>query len=209
MSLWLRVSLFFLLALGLVLLQFPRPASAQSTDLLLESQACRANPHSEECICADVRVHGLFPKEFNSDGTPKDADGDGKFPSRSAYGLWEDDPDEAVADEESDLEFMDSDRYGQHCALSYVRENQRRLWYFAVALGTMFTVISMIWVGVTYMQNSASGVDLSRSRAMLMRVVIGIVILASAFLIWEGLNEVLFNRLDSWTLERGVFYDLP
>ena len=66
MSLWLRVSLFFLLALGLVLLQFPRPASAQSTDLLLESQACRANPHSELCICADVRVHGLFPKEFNS-----------------------------------------------------------------------------------------------------------------------------------------------
>ena len=102
---------------------------------------------------------------------------------------------------------MSSDRYGQHCALSYVRENQRRLWYFAVALGSMFTVISMIWVGVTYMQNSASGVDLSRSRAMLMRVVIGIVILASAFLIWEGLNEVLFSRLDSWTLERGVFYD--
>ena len=31
---------------------------------------------------------------------------------------------------------------------------------------------------------------------MLMRVVIGIVILSSAFLIWEGLNEVLFNRLE-------------
>ena len=221
MSLWLRVSLFFLLVLGLVLLQFPRPASAQSTDLLLESQACRANPHSELCICADVRVHGLFPKEFEPDGTPKDEDGDGYAPSRSIDGVWEDHPDEAdnhnsslVGDEDndkkrSDLEFMASDRYSQHCALSYVRENQRRLWYFAVALGTMFTVISMIWVGVTYMQNSASGVDLSRSRAMLMRVVIGIVILASAFLIWEGLNEVLFNRLDSWTLERGVFYDLP
>ena len=205
-----RVFLLFLLALGLVLLQFPRPASAQSTDLLLESEACRADPHSEECICADVQLYGLFPKEFKSDvaGPERtDADGDGKFPSKTIDGLWEDDPDEAVVREESDLEFTSSDRYGQHCALSYVRENQRRLWYFAVALGTMFTVISMIWVGVTYMQNSASGVDLSKSRAMLMRVIIGIVILASAYLIWEGVNEVLFNRLDSWTLDRGDFYE--
>ena len=210
MSPRLRVFLLFLLGLGLVLLQFPRPASAQSTDLLLESEACRADPHSEECICADVQLYGLFPKEFKPDVTgPErtDADGDGFFPSKTIDGLWEDHPDEAVVGEESDLEFTSSDRYGQHCALSYVRENQRRLWYFAVALGTMFTVISMIWVGVTYMQNSASGVDLSKSRAMLMRVIIGIVILASAYLIWEGVNEVLFNRLDSWTLDRGDFYE--
>ena len=209
MSLRFRV-FFFLLALGLVLLQFPRPVSAQSTDLLMESEACRADPHSEECICADVQLYGLFPKEFKPDVTgPErtDADGDGFFPEKSIDGLWEDHPDEAVVGEESDLEFTSSNRYGQHCALSYVRENQRRLWYFAVALGTMFTVISMIWVGVTYMQNSASGVDLSKSRAMLMRVIIGIVILASAYLIWEGVNEVLFNRLDSWTLDRGDFYE--
>ena len=208
MSLRFRV-FFFLLALGLVLLQFPRPASAQSTDLLLESEACRADPHSEECICADVKLYGLFPKKFKSDGTgeAEDADGDGKFPSKTIDGLWEDHPDEELSGEKSDLEFTSSNRYGQHCALSYVRENQRRLWYFAVALGAMFTVISMIWVGVTYMQNSASGVDLSKSRAMLMRVIIGIVILASAYLIWEGVNEVLFNRLDSWTLDRGDFYE--
>ena len=210
MSPRLRVFLLFLLALGLVLLQLPRPASAQSTDLLLESEACRADPHSEECICADVKLYGLFPKKFKPDVTgPErtDADGDTFYPSKTIDGLWEDHPDEAVVGEESDLEFTSSNRYGQHCALSYVRENQRRLWYFAVALGAMFTVISMIWVGVTYMQNSASGVDLSKSRAMLMRVIIGIVILASAYLIWEGVNEVLFNRLDSWTLDRGDFYE--
>ena len=210
MSPRLRVFLLFLLGLGLVLLQFPRPASAQSTDLLLESEACRADPHSEECICADVKLYGLFPKKFNPDGSGDavDEDEDGHAPSKTIDGLWEDHADEADSGEKSDLEFTSSDRYGQHCALSYVRENQRRLWYFAVALGTMFTVISMIWVGVTYMQNSASGVDLSKSRAMLMRVIIGIVILASAYLIWEGVNEVLFNRLDSWTLDRGDFYDL-
>ena len=219
MSPRLRVFLLFLLALGLILLQFPRPASAQSTDLLLESEACRADPHSEECICADVQLYGLFPKKFDSGGATESADDDIYAPIRTIDGLWEDHPNEAdnhdsniVGNDDndkkkSDLEFTSSDRYGQHCALSYVRENQRRLWYFAVALGAMFTVISMIWVGVTYMQNSASGVDLSKSRAMLMRVIIGIVILASAFLIWEGLNEVLFNRLDSWTLERGVFYE--
>ena len=69
------------------------------------------------------------------------------------------------------------------------------------------TVISLIWVGVVHMQNTASGVDISRTRAMLVRVLIGLIILACAFLIWDGLNELLFKGLRSWTLEQGVFHD--
>ena len=98
--------------------------------------------------------------------------------------------------------------YAQHCAMSYFRENQRRLWVFAVALGAVFSVLSLIWIGVTYMQYSASGVELSRARALLMRVIIGLVIMACALLIWEGLNEYLFSGVESWTQNRGVFYDL-
>ena len=53
-------------------------------------------------------------------------------PSRSIDGVWEDHPDEALNHnsnlvghegndkKKSDLEFMASDRYSQHCALSYV-----------------------------------------------------------------------------------------
>ena len=61
-------------------------------------------------------------------------------------------------------QFMVDDRYNQRCAMSYFRENQRRLWVFAVWLGAGFTVISLIWGGVAYMQNAASGVELSRIR---------------------------------------------
>ena len=205
--------LLFLLLSGLVLFQSPVPALAQSPDLLLETEACRENPHSENCICATVRKFGYFPKKFDSDeldfrgnATAKDVDRDGVSP-RLEDGLWVDGDGEARNGESSDLKFMRDDRYKQRCALSYFREDQRRLWYFAVALGASFTVISLIWVGVVHMQNTASGVDISRTRAMLVRVIIGLIILASAFLIWEGLNELLFRGLDSWTLEQGVFHD--
>ena len=209
-----RLLLFlFLLLSGLVFFQSPVPALAQSPDVLLETEACRENPHSENCICASVRKFGYFPKEFDPDtldprgnATAKDEDGDGVFP-RLEDGLWVDGDGEADVNEISDLEFMRDDRYKQRCALSYFREDQRRLWYFAVALGASFTVISLIWVGVVHMQNTASGVDISKTRAMLVRVIIGLIILACAFLIWEGLNELLFRGLDSWTLEQGVFHD--
>ena len=209
-----RLLLFlFLLPSGLVFFQSPVSALAQSPDLLLQNEECRLNPHSEACICATVRKFGDFPKEFDSDvldsrgyATAKDVSGDNLAPTLGDDGVWVDHKD-AADGEESDLEFIRDDRYKQRCALSYFREDQRRLWYFAVALGGSFTVISLIWVGVVHMQNTASGVDISRTRAMLVRVLIGLIILACAFLIWDGLNELLFKGLDSWTLEEGVFHD--
>ena len=209
-----RLLLFlFLLLSGLVLFQSPVPALAQSPDLLFQNQACRDDPHSEDCICGTVRKFGYFPKEFDPDEldhrgfpTAKDVSGDDLAPTLRDDGIWVDHED-AVDGEDSDLEFIRDDRYKQRCALSYFREDQRRLWYFAVALGASFTVISLIWVGVVHMQNTASGVDISKTRAMLVRVLIGLIILACAFLIWDGLNELLFKGLDSWTLEQGVFHD--
>ena len=166
---------------------------AQGSDFLLETEACREDPHSKDCICATVRKFGLFPKEFDSDGNAKDVSGDNLPPTLGSDGIWVDNKD-AAAGEDSDLQFMADDRYNQRCALSYFREDQRRLWYFAVALGASFTVISLIWVGVVHMQNTASGVDISKTRAMLVRVIIGLIILASAFLIWEGLNDIVVQR---------------
>ena len=212
----------FLVALmGLALLLLTSsPASAQSTEVLLENPVCRENPHSEDCICAEVRKFGFFPKSFSLDDLgvvkAKDMDGDGFAPQPTEDGLWVDEvrvePGGAVVSEmddgNSDLVFAVDDRYAQHCAMSYFRENQRRLWVFAVALGAAFSVLSLIWIGVTYMQYSASGVELSRARALLTRVIIGLVIMACALLIWEGLNEYLFSGVESWTQNRGVFYDL-
>ena len=210
-----RLLLFlFLLPSGLVFFQSPVSALAQSPDLLLQNEECRLNPHSEACICATVRKFGSFPKEFDPENvldsrgypTAKDVSGDNLPPTLQPDGVWVDNKN-AADGEDSDLEFIRDDRYKQRCALSYFREDQRRLWYFAVALGGSFTVISLIWVGVVHMQNTASGVDISRTRAMLVRVLIGLIILACAFLIWDGLNELLFKGLRSWTLEQGVFHD--
>ena len=229
-----RLLLFlFLLSSGLVFFQSPVSALAQSPDLLLQSEKCRLNPHSEECICATVRKYGYFPKKFtsvvldtsgnrvlDSSGNPvpvldpwgrpavaaRDVDGDGMRP-QLVDGLWGQEEGKANINLDPDFEFIRDDRYKQRCALSYFREDQRRLWYFAVSLGASFTVISLIWVGVVHMQNTASGVDISRTRAMLVRVIIGLIILACAFLIWDGLNELLFKGLNSWTLEHGVFHD--
>ena len=209
--------------MGLALLLPWSPASAQSTEVLLENPVCRENPHSEDCICAEVRKFGFFPKSFELVGDevrPKDSNGDNVLPAQTKDGLWVERVriiegglpvvvEVKVLEESlSDLVFAVDDRYAQHCAMSYFRENQRRLWVFAVALGAAFSVLSLIWIGVTYMQYSASGVELSRARALLTRVIIGLVILACALLIWEGLNEYLFSGVESWTQNRGVFYDL-
>ena len=224
MFLFRRVFLILLVVAGFTMLAPPPPASAQSTELLLESAVCRENPHSQECICAEVRKFGFFPKAFDPaivglDGKPaaKDVDKDGFAPVPVEGGLWKDHDNEAddynatprlPTAEKSDLQFAVDDRYNQRCAMSYFRENQRRLWVFAVWLGAGFTVISLIWGGVAYMQNAASGVELSRIRGMLTRVFVGFVILACALLIWDGISGTLFFGADFWTQDRGVYYEL-
>ena len=230
MFLFKRVFLILLVIAGFIMLAPPPPASAQSTDLLLENSVCRDNPHSQDCICAEVRQFGYFPKSFKVNGTgPKDSNGDEVFPMLTEEGVWV----EMVPlvengvkvldmygkpvgvkvkrlepDAKSDLHFAVDDAYNQRCAMSYFRENQRRLWVFAVWLGAGFTVISLIWGGVAYMHNAASGVELSRIRGMLTRVFVGFVILACALLIWDGISGTLFFGADFWTQDRGVFYDL-
>ena len=229
MFLFKRVFLILLVVAGFIMLAPPPPASAQSTELLLENAVCRDNPHSEDCICAEVRRFGYFPKGFKVDGTPADSNEDDVFPRLTKEGVWVErvpllengvkvmgtdgkpvgvEVRPLEPEEESDLQFAVDDRYNQRCAMSYFRENQRRLWVFAVWLGAGFTVISLIWGGVAYMQNAASGVELSKIRGMLTRVFVGFVILACALLIWDGISGTLFFGADFWTQDRGVYYEL-
>ena len=99
MFLFKRIFLILLLVAGFAMLASPPPASAQSTELLLEDPVCRENPHSEDCICAKVRKFGFFPKEFETDGdrrhrrmsTRMDAS-----PQPLEGGLWEDHASEAL-----------------------------------------------------------------------------------------------------------------
>ena len=207
-----------LLAVLLPIVLTSSGASAQSVDVLLESEACRRNPHSEDCICAGVRRFAFFPIAMDENPADPaqpsaDADEDGFRPGL-VDGVWvdhaseSDDVGNTPPGLATELQFVLTDDYGQNCALSYFRENLRRLWVFGVALGAVFASISFIWIGVTHMQHTASGMDISRSRMMFVRVGLGIIILACALVVWEGLNDYLLEGLQGWTNERNVFYNL-
>ena len=197
-------------------------AFAQGIDDFLAGDAsCNSNPNSEQCICARVRAFGNYPqlvKDPDNPGNviPEDLDGDGVHPVFNVdRGVWQDgvhpvtgahESDVDTRDPPSDLFFSVDDDYGQNCALSYFRENLRRLWYFAAALGGGLAAISLTWAGVAYMQNSSSGVDLSKNRAMIMRVVIGLVIVACSYMIWEAASGMFLGHLDTWSLNPDTFY---
>ena len=192
---------------------------AQSNEDFLADAECSANPNSEQCICARVRQFSLYPQFIDTGGGViglYDSDNDGKVPFLDPDdGLWKDDPDEGVdvannvaGSVATELVALPSTEYGQNCSLAYFRENLRRLWFFAVALGGGLAALSLGWAGVAYMQASASGADLSRSRMMIMRVVVGVVILACAYLIWEGASNLFLGGYDSWSLDKDVFYSL-
>ena len=181
-------------------------------DFLAGDASCNVNPNSEQCICARVRAFGYYPQfeRVGGDYLPEDVDGDTVRPEFNLErGVWEDGVGEELVDTRtppSDLFFSKDDDYGQNCALSYFRENLRRLWYFAAALGGALAGISLTWAGVAYMQSSSSGADLSKNRAMIMRVVVGIFILACSYMIWETSSGMFLGHLDTWSLKPDDFY---
>ena len=196
-------------ALVAVLAGAPAVSHGQSHDELLGDPACLDDPDSEACICARVQAFARYPSMgINSAGKLiiLDVDGDGEVPSLNLdTGLWEDHVNTVSGS--TDLHTLPTTSYGQNCALSYLREDLRRLWRFAVALGGGLAALSLIWAGFAYMQASASGTDLSRNRAMIIRVLVGVIILACAALIWEMVSGTLLGHLDTWSFRRDVFYD--
>ena len=197
---------------------------AQGVDLF-ETEECQENPHTELCICGEVRKFGGLPVHYEPDDIPPDAasvvwtapgsEGGESVPSDVAHynaetELWEGKTCEfdEIDKDACGLVFAYNDQYGQQCALSYVRENLRRLYFFVAAVGAGFAAISMTWAGVVYMQESSSGMDLTRARGMMIRVLIGLVVLASALMGWEGVNDLLLQHVESWTQDRGTYYRL-
>ena len=197
-------------------------ARAQEFDLF-EDVACREDPGGEDCICAKVRQLGYYPVQYrwdvaagqvvalNSDSDPDDVP---SFDPET--GIWSGTPatpgsvveDPATGDisADGDLLFSGNDFYLQQCSLSYFREDLRRLWLFGAALGAVLAAASIAWAGVVWMQESASGNDIARSRGMIVRVLIGVVILSCSYVLWEGLAGMLAGHLETWTGERGAFY---
>ena len=215
---------------GLVMLVCGGSDVALAQAGLEDEPACLDDPHSEKCICAQVTDRGYYPVGYevsydahgNRVVSPKDVNGDGNLPVfDDVEGVWAEwsppvvpgvvgpsptpcDPDTSGSCE---LKWVDNPRYGQECSLEYVREDLNRLWKFAAAVAAGLAVVSFSWVGVVYMQEAASGGDLSKARNMLVRVMVGVIIVGCAVVIWEGVSGGVLGGKDSWSMQRGVYYE--
>lgn len=128
-------------------------------------------------------------------------------------GVWEgsrDYPQDGIQDSHGDLVHTENDLYDEQCSFAYLREDLRRVWRFAIALGTMLLGGSLAWIGFVYMQESAqignSSSGWAGSRTLLMRVLVGIFVLALAGVVWDLIADFTLPGVDSWTLQRDKFY---
>ena len=221
-----KVAVVWVIAFGLLFWLgsgVDRPVHAQSLGIeneplcdpnVVDSEGNRGDPNSEECVCSEVRSFLLEPAEINeATGEASDEDGDGNPPVYED-GYWVDseeglitfDDDGNPVSPSKDLVVVLNPYYDFDCTLSYLREDMRRAWQYAAVLAGTFLFVSLAWAGVMYMQDSASGADLSRSRTMMFRVVVGFIIVACAWILWEIVGDILLSHLQSWTGDRDVFY---
>lgn len=221
MRLSLSLLLPVLLTFCTLVLLSASPAHAQREDLLRDRDSpCRDNPHTEDCICQDSRARSLQPKpehlnfsvyppkpsetkvytKRNFDGSP-DTGSPLHAPSevfdKTSEGYWyEFNPIPGARvnyDDHLSLHVPDG-FYDAACAHDYFEENLTRMWYFLVALGTALLTVSLVWAGVIHMQESATGQRNTALRQTLARVIVGILLLALAFVIWAAVNQEIWGR---------------
>lgn len=192
------------------------PLSAQGGEPLLETPACRENPHSEECICANVHVYSLRPRFVDNTVYPPVATAadcvvtNGERVCTVASGrsitfnedtlTWDPPNEESL---QKDFVLVHNEKYKAYCSISYFRENLRRLWTFSLAFAGGLVAITVAWGGAVYMQEAVSGETRSTARAVITRSLLGLIILAAVFLIWEGVSGLFLSGYDIWRSEPG------
>lgn len=176
-------------------------AHAQREDILSgdAGEACRKNPHSEECICFDVSRYAKVPVAW-----VEVAAGVPEYPPVAIGATWDDELKSWVSADPDNLKTEVNSKYKAHCALSYFRENLRRLWYFMMALGGTLTAVSIGWAGFVHMQDSVSGETRSMSRTIIIRTVLGVVLLACVFFAWEGVSGLFVGEFEIWSDRPGL-----
>lgn len=217
-----RASLFWaglVLAFGVWLV--PDGASAQREDLLTD-QACRNDPNSEACICRDVFVYRLVPANIDYSTFPPQAgfrmDGNNRVDQVEIEGLgmvrrasgssappvWNDELKRWDGDL-VDMEVRPNTAFDSYCSLEYFRENLRRLVYVAMAVGGLLFALSVGWAGFVHMQETASGAAQSSARNIILRTFIGMILLASVFVVWEGVSGLFLGGVDIWDTDPRLF----
>lgn len=209
------------LALVLGLWLVPGEASAQR-EYLLTDQACQADPNSEACICRDVFLYRLVPANVDYSSYPPTAgfrmDNGNRVDQAEIEGIGmvqrgagPHAPPEWNAELKRwegnmvDMEVRPNTAFNSYCSLEYFRENLRRLVYVVIAIGLLLFTVSVGWAGFVHMQETASGSAQSSARNIIVRTVIGMILLASVFVIWEGVSALFLDGLDIWDTDPRVF----
>ena len=186
-------------------------AHAQREDILSgdAGEACREDPHSEECICFDVFRYAQVPVAWENASAGKPA-----YPPKAVDAEWDNDvkswvrttpvPNPTPDGYVDPLRTEVNSKYKAHCSLSYFRENLKRLWYFLLALGATLTAVSIGWAGFVHMQDSASGETRSMSRTIIIRAVLGMILLACVFFAWEGVSGLFLGEFEIWSDRPGL-----
>ena len=172
-------------------------------------EECAQNPSSEACICDDVRAFVLYPAYStilpngdvipyyvkdptkpvtydNLEIAPEMGRGPRWIEKNDSTDVWE-----AAVD--TDLIMVQDANYEATCSFDYYRENLRRLWVIALAVGGALIVGSGAWAGVMHMQDSVSGEGRATSRTVLVRTVIGLIMLGGVFLVWGAFAGSVFD----------------
>ena len=179
-------------------------AHAQRADIFSGEggEACRNDPHSEECICREVVRYAWVPNDWEEvAGVPS-------YPPVAIGAYWDDEIKSWVPQTEGDpdkkLDMEANSKYKAHCSLAYFRENLTRLWYFLLALGGTLAGVSIAWAGFVHMQESVSGETRSMSRTMIIRTVLGVILLACVFFAWQGVSDLFLGEFEIWSDRPGL-----
>ena len=82
--------------------------------------------------------------------------------------------------------------------MEYFREDLRRLLYFLIALASGLVLISVAWAAVIHMMDSATGEQRSQARTIIVRTIVGLVLIAMLFVIYEQVSGLAVGTFDIW-----------
>lgn len=230
---WRRLTAGLVLGLLLAGALWPGAVAAQPVtgEDLLRDQACRTDPDSELCICRDQFVYRMVPANVDYSAFPPTAgfreesgvrvsshDFSGSdvgeylglgvihrstttspAPPRwnDEYKRWEGDL--------VDMELAPNRQYYANCSLSYLRENLQRLVYIVIAIASVLFAVSLGWAGFVHMQETATGGNRAVARTVILRAMLGMILLAGIFVVWEAVSGAFLQGMDIWDLDPRVF----
>lgn len=169
-----------------------------------DAVACRDpefGPNHEECVCFVLRLQDA---DYHDAQLAQGLAAPFRYPSNLRY---ENDGDSPLAladplDPSAGLNpFVRDKEFKAQCSLTYMREDIRRSWWFAVAVATGLLAMSFVWGGFVYMQESAAALERASSRAILFRVMAGFAIVVMAYFLYAGFSNLFIDLSETtiWT----------